>query len=99
MMRQTGNSKAVEDWPTLLKDNARSGGQTPHPARSPERAVWQFRAGGSIRSAPILKHGNLYVTSVAGALHAIDVVAGPAKWKFLGGGQVRSTPSLFAEQI
>ncbi len=98
-MSDTGNSKPAADWPTLLKDNARSGGQKPYPARSPERAVWQFRASGSVRSAPILDGGVLYVTSVAGALHAIDVATGTVKWKFQAGGQVHSTPSLFADQI
>src|ERR1700731_644778 len=99
MMLETGNSKAVEDCPTLPKDKARSGGQKPFPALSPERAVWQFRAGGSVRSAPLLKDGNLYVISVAGVLHAIDVVTGTAKWKFQAGGQVHCPPSLFADQI
>src|ERR1700739_268923 len=98
-MSLTGNSKPAEDWPTLLKDNARSGGQKPYPARSPEREVWQFRVGGSVRSAAILKDGNLYVPSVAGALHAIDVATGLSKWKFLAGSQIHSTPSLFADQI
>src|ERR1022692_865631 len=72
MTTEAAKSKTPGDWPTLLKDNARTGGQGQHPARSPERSVWQFRTGSSVRSAPILEDGILYVTSVNGVLHAID---------------------------
>ena len=99
MMRQTGNSRAVEDWPTLLKDNSRTGAQGQLPARSPERAVWQFRTGSSVRSAPILDGGLLYVTSLRGVLHAIEVVTGVSKWKFQAPGQIHSTPSLSDNRI
>src|ERR1039458_3515856 len=64
MTTEAAKSKTPGDWPTLLKDNARTGGQGQHPARSPERSVWQFRTGSSVRSAPILEDGILYVTSV-----------------------------------
>src|ERR1035438_7105094 len=99
MTTEAAKSKTPGDWPTLLKDNARTGGQGQHPARSPERSVWQFRTGSSVRSAPILEDGILYVTSVNGVLHAIDVVTGTSKWKFQAAGQVHSTPSLSANRI
>src|SRR5256885_710975 len=82
------------DWPTLLKDNARSGGQAQHAVHAPERALWQYRAGGSARSSPILFEGVLFVTSVDGMLHAIDAATGIAKWKFRGEAQVHSTASI-----
>ncbi len=99
MTTEAAKSKAPGDWPTLLKDNARTGGQGQHPVRSPERAVWQFRTGSSVRSAPILEDGILYVTSVNGVLHALDVVTGTSKWKFQAAGQVHSTPSLSENRI
>jgi outer membrane protein assembly factor BamB len=99
MSRDISSSKTSEDWPTLLKDNARTGGQGLRPARSPERAVWQFRAGGSVRSAPILHGDTLHISSLAGMLHAVDVVTGKSKWKFKAGGQIHSTPSLFGDKI
>ena len=92
MTTETAKSNAPGDWPTLLKDNGRTGGQGPHPAHTPERTAWQFRAGSSVRSAPILEDGILYVASFNGVLHAIDVVTGREKWKFQAAGPVHSTP-------
>src|SRR5690348_10499997 len=99
MMTEPANPGASADWPTLLSDNARTGGQGQHPARAPERAVWQYRAGSSVRSAPVLCDGILFVTSVNGQLHAIDAVTGTAKWRFQASGQVHSTPSVCEGRI
>src|SRR6202022_4894382 len=98
MTTEAAKSKAPGNWPTLLKDDARTGGQGQHPVRSPERAVWQFRTGSSVRSAPILEDGILYVTSVNGVLHALDVATGSLKWKFQAAGRIYSTPSLSENQ-
>ena len=86
MTTETAKPKAPGDWPTLLKDNARTGGQGQHQAQSPERAVWQFRTGSSVRSAPVLEDGILYVASVNGVLHAIDVGHRHIKMEISGGG-------------
>ena len=99
MTTETTKSKFPRDWPTLLVDNARTGGQGQHPPHSPEKAVWKFRTGSAVRSAPVLDDGILYVASVNGVLHAIDVAAGTSKWKFEAAGQVHSTPSLFGNVI
>ena len=98
-MTDKPNPSAAADWPTMLKDNARTGGQGQHPAHAPERAVWQYRAGSSVRSAPVLRDGTLFVTSVNGLLHAIDAVTGLSKWKFQAGGKVHSTPSFCEDRI
>src|SRR5256714_15285342 len=98
MTTETAKPKAPGDWPTLLKDNARTGGQGKHPARSPEGAVWQFRTGSSVRSAPLLADGILYVASVSGVLHAIDVLTGRSIWNFQAAGQIHSTPSLSGDR-
>ena len=87
------------DWPTLLCDNARTGGQGQHSGRAPEKAIWQLRIGSAVRSAPILDQGTLYLTSVNGVLHAIDADKGISKWKFQAGGQIHSTPSLSEKKI
>src|ERR1700751_3669741 len=99
MTKETAKDDASGDWPTLLKDSARTGGQGQRPARSPERSVWQFRAGSSVRSAPILAGGMLYVASVNGVVHAIDVASGLSKWKFQAARQIHSTPSLSENRI
>src|SRR5438034_9276448 len=87
-------SKDGTDWPALLKDNSRTGGQGTGSVRAPDHARWQIRLGSSIRSAPILRDGVLYVAAVGGTLHAIDAQNGLSKWKFQAAGQIHSTPSL-----
>src|SRR5215469_13546842 len=99
MTAQPAKEKSPRDWPTLLGDNTRTGGQGLRPIPSPEKAVWQFRTGSAVRSAPILDDGILYIASVNGALRAIDVAAGTSKWKFEAAGGVHSTPSLFGNAI
>ena len=98
-MTPTAKPEAPGDWPTLLKDNARTGGQGLHQTKSPEGAVWQFRTGSSVRSAPVLEDGVLYVASVNGVLHAIDAVTGALKWKFQAAAQIHSTPSLSENRV
>src|SRR6267378_2510998 len=100
MMTETAKSTTAQgDWPTLLKDKSRTGGQGPRMAHSPERPIWQFRTGSSIRSAPIFHDGILFVASIAGVLYAIDVVTGSPKWKFQAPDQIHSTPSLSENKI
>ncbi len=64
------------DWITLLKDNSRTGGHSAPLLPSPAKARWQMRVGSSIRTAPVLRAGALYVTSTAGYLHAIQTDSG-----------------------
>ena len=99
MMTETATPRSPRDWPTLLGDNARTGGQGQVKLLFPEKAAWQYRAGSAVRSAPVLRDGILYVASVSGVLHAIDVGTGTSKWKFQSAGQVHSTPSLFENVI
>src|SRR5438105_43453 len=53
------------DWPSLLHDNSRTGGQGVRAAHAPDRARWQVRVGSSIRSAPILRNGFMLVVVTA----------------------------------
>src|ERR1700757_1093869 len=99
MTKESDKPKVSADWPTLLKDNSRRGGQARHPSQSPQGAIWQFRIGSSVRSAPILDAGILYVTSVNAGVHAIDAITGTSKWKFRAAGQVHSTPSLSEDRL
>src|SRR5207245_10127664 len=75
-------SKDGKDWPALLRDNSRTGGQATAAARAPDHARWQIRLESSIRSAPVLRDGVLYVAVVGGALHAIDAHIVRFKCKF-----------------
>ena len=55
--------------------------------------------GGSVRSAPVLRAGVLYVTSMAGNLHAIDVEKGRQNWQFQAADHIHSTPSLSGNKV
>jgi glucose dehydrogenase len=99
VMMETATPNAPREWPTLLGDNARTGGQGQIKLHFPEKAAWQYRAGSAVRSAPVLREGILYVASVSGVLHAIDVGTGISKWKFESAGQVYATPSLFGNMV
>ena len=48
MKKETVQRANSADWPTLLKDNARGGGQAQRAVHAPERALWQYRAGGYV---------------------------------------------------
>src|SRR5215472_16899276 len=91
--------KVASDWPTLLCDNRRSGGQLPQPWRAPRRSLWQARIEGSVRSAPILYDGLLYVPSLAGFLNPIDTHTGKVRWRFKTTAPIHSTPSLNSGKV
>ena len=93
------SSGPENEWPTLLCDNSRSGGQGAVSVRRPTRVRWQIRMGKSIRSAPVLRNGILYVTSLGGNLHAIDVKRGRQIWQFRAADQIHSTPSLYGNNV
>ena len=78
----TSSRTLANDWPTLLKDNQRTGGQQRVGVGAPNKVRWQMRLGTSIRSAPVFSNGLLYVTGIEGALFAIDTAIGRLKWKF-----------------
>src|ERR1700746_3676493 len=90
---------AADEWVTLLCDNTRTGGQGAPPMEAPSRARWQLRLGSSVRSAPVMRETTLYVNSLAGTLHAINVETGRLKWKFEAPGQIHSTPSLYKNKV
>jgi len=97
--RTPRDTTAEKDWITLLSDNGRTGGQGARPFEAPSRARWQLRLGSSVRSAPVLYQGTLYVNSLAGYLHAVNVDTGRPKWKFQAEGQIHSTPSLYKNKV
>src|ERR1700704_1287720 len=99
MTQNAKASIAETNWVTLLNDNSRTGGQGIRPARAPSRTRWQFRTGSSIRSAPILRDGILYVIQITAGLQAIDVASGRLKWKFSVAEQIHSTPSFCGNKV
>src|SRR6185369_1644123 len=81
-------------WPTLLGDNARSGGQPSQTWRAPRRTRWQISLEGAVRGSPILQGELLYVPSLAGFLNAINIRSGRLQWRFKAPAAIHSTPSL-----
>ena len=77
-----GSTLSEKDWPALLRDSSRTGGQNSQAFRKPVGARWQAKVDGNVRTAPILRDGFLYVTSLSGYLHAIDVATGRLGWKY-----------------
>ena len=69
------------------------------PPKAPDQVRWHVRMGGPVRSAPVLRSGVLYVTSMAGNLHAIDVEKGRQKWQFQAADHIHSTPSLSGNKV
>src|SRR5262252_6107801 len=85
---------ADKDWPALLRDNARLGGQRPQAWKRPAGARWQTKVEGRVRGAPVLSGKRLYVASVSGFLHAIGTDTGRLEWRFKAPAAIYSTPSL-----
>ena len=89
----------AHEWPTLLCDNARSGGQAPQPWRAPGRARWQASVEGAIRGSPVLHGDLLYVPSQAGFLNAINIRSGRLQWRFKAPAAIHSTPSISSGRV
>lgn len=88
-----------DNWVTLLKENARTGGHSAPKLPSPGSVRSQMRVGSSIRTAPVLRGETLYVTSTGGHLHASQTTNGQLRWKFQSGGGIHSTPSLIGSKV
>src|SRR5256885_10916857 len=93
------SSSTAKDWVTLLCDSSRTGGLGIQALRAPKRARWRLHVGNSVRSAPIFRGETLYVASLSGGLHAIDVQSGRTRWTFLAGDQIHSTPSFCGNMV
>src|SRR5215472_12510738 len=98
-MEDAQESNASTGWITLLGDAARTGGLGLRPTRAPSQVRWQLRLGRSIRGAPILDAGILYVASIEGTLHAITVAVGRRKWVFHSAGGCHATPSIAGNNV
>src|SRR5437016_2549856 len=94
-----GSTPSEKDWPALLRDSSRTGGQNSQAFKKPAGARWQAKVDGNVRAAPILRDRFLYVTSLSGYLHAIDVATGRLGWKYKAGAEIHSTPSLGGKRV
>src|SRR5262249_16456642 len=90
---------ADKDWPALLRDNSRRGGQGAQIWKRPSRTRWQIKVQGAVRGAPVLRGKLLYVASVSGFLSAIDINTGRLEWRFRAPAAIYSTPSLSGGRV
>jgi outer membrane protein assembly factor BamB len=56
--------------------------------------VWNFVAGDSVYSAPVIFADTAYFGSYDGNLYAVDILSGELLWTFSTGGPVLSSPAL-----
>jgi outer membrane protein assembly factor BamB len=82
-----------------------TGGLTPAVASAPEQddiqaprvlvgALWRFRAGGPVRTTPVLSDGLVLVSSDDGVLHALDARDGALRWQVATDGAIVSSPAV-----
>jgi len=55
---------------------------------------WSFKAGGGIRSSPVVVDGVVYIGCDDGNLYALNAKDGSLKWKFDTGGMVRGSAEV-----
>jgi len=82
------------DWPTLHRDNQRSG-HTSEVVRGPyERKWWRDLHDEMIasRCEAIVAEDKVFVGTFAGKLHALDVADGSTKWTFAANGPIAASP-------
>lgn len=61
--------------------------------------AWELETGGTIRSAPALVDGVLYVGSGDGHLYAIDAADGRVLWRYDAGAAVHSSPAVHGDLV
>jgi eukaryotic-like serine/threonine-protein kinase len=87
------------DVATYRGDSARTGAMPgPGPSGDPE-IVWQFQAGAQIRSSPAVVGGSVFVASVDGTVHALELATGAAQWSALLGAEVKAATPLVIDGL
>ena len=69
----------TRDWPTARGGGGLQGRVADPVPRDPELA-WTFEAGAGVIAEPVIADGVVYVGSVAGDFHALDLATGEARW-------------------
>lgn len=61
---------------------------------SSQKILWEFRTGGTVRSAPAKAGPVIYAGSDDGSLYAVDAATGELRWKFETGSDITSSPAI-----
>jgi len=82
------------EWPTLRRDNVRSGASSERVAAAPKKA-WSRELGGTL-TQPVMADGKLFVASVdAHSVSALNADDGSSIWSFTAGARVDSSPTIY----
>jgi outer membrane protein assembly factor BamB len=84
---------------TYRGDAARTGVMPgPGPVGTP-RIAWQFQAGGSFGSSPVVVDGTVYAVSGDGVVHAVDLGSGKERWNVRLGAEASASPLVVGQQL
>ena len=90
--------RAGGEWPMFRGDSSSTGVAQSDLPEQPA-LLWTYQAGGDIESTAAIAGGRVFVGSLDGSLHAIDLATGAPAWKFDAGAAVSAGWfSSFAEQ-
>ncbi|MBA4388312.1 MAG: hypothetical protein C0404_10050 [Verrucomicrobia bacterium] len=87
----------ADDWPTFLRDPARSGATQAGPSGSLPEITWSSDVGMN-PTAPVAAGGLVFAGSGDHHVMAFDAASGQLRWKFTTGGPLRYPPT-FAEGL
>ncbi len=81
------------DW-TSFRGDARLTGVAPQPLPDDLAVLWTFEVEDGIESTAALVDGVVYVGSLAGKLHALDLNSGKLLWTYDAGDEIKSSPTV-----
>ncbi len=81
------------DWPTF-RGKAQNTGVAHSPLAANLALKWTYETGGSVESTAAIVGDTVYVGTMTGALHAINLSTGRMRWKFVTGGSGISAAPL-----
>ena len=91
------SSLSEKDWPMLRRDAAYTGSDGT-PVLAPLIKVWEFRAGGDVKSSPAVAYGMVFFGCNDKNVYAVDAATGQRRWVFKTGSSVTTSP-VVAEGI
>jgi outer membrane protein assembly factor BamB len=86
----------VDAWP-MFRGSSALWGIAVTPLPTPLKLRWSYQAKDSIESSAAIVDGTVYVGSMDGSLHAIDLATGKLRWQYQTAGPVgESSPCVFS---
>jgi outer membrane protein assembly factor BamB len=89
--REEATALSEEDWPMLRRDASYTGSDN-SVVQAPLEKVWEFQAGGDIKSSPIVAYGLVFFGSKDKNIYAVDATTGHIRWIFKTGKSITTSP-------